>query len=82
MRSPNELLSYATHRGPQKLVDVWSMSRGTVTIRCGLTTHPAGWVLRLTAGDNSFRSQVCETEQAVRETSDGWRAEAAAKGWV
>ena len=82
MRCPNDLLSYATHRGPQRLGDVWSLSRGPLTIRCGLSTHPAGWELRLTAGDNSFRSKICETEQEIQTISGAWRAEARAKGWT
>lgn len=78
----NAFPSYAAHRGPQRLGEVWFMSRGPITIRCCLSTHPQGWELGLRAADNFFRTQICWSEQQVRDVSDAWQAEAVAKGFV
>ena len=72
---------YDTHRGPQKLAELWTVSRGVHAIRCAVSTHPAGWELKLTAADSAFRTHLCETVQDVQDTADDWRAEATAKGW-
>lgn len=79
--APMPIAPYNLDRGPQKLADLWTVSRGVQSIRCGLSTHPAGWELKLTASDSAFRTRICETTQAVRDTATNWRAEAAAKGW-
>jgi hypothetical protein len=50
-------------------------------MRCALSTHRLGWELRLTAGSNFLRSQVCKTQTDVFETSAAWKAEAVSKGW-
>ena len=79
--TPMLLAPYNVDRGPQKLADLWTVSRGVQSIQCRLSTHPAGWELKLTASDCPFRTRICETMQAVRDTATNWRAEAAAKGW-
>jgi hypothetical protein len=72
---------YSVHRGPQKLSDLWTVSRGVQSIRCALSTHPAGWEIKLTTDESAFRTRICETVEAVRETADTWREEATGKGW-
>jgi hypothetical protein len=76
------LQKYDYYQGPKLLGDLWTLTKGQLKLRCALATHRLGWELRLTAGANFLRSQVCKTEQEVFETHEGWRAEAIAKGWV
>ena len=73
---------YEVHRGPQKLAELWTLSRGVRDIRCALFTHPAGWELKLIAVDSAFRTRLCETSQQIHDTADRWRAEASTKGWT
>ena len=72
---------YDFYRGPKPLADEWTVSRDTLKMRCALSTHRLGWELRLTAGSNFLRSQVCKTQTEVFETSATWKAEAVSKGW-
>jgi hypothetical protein len=76
------LQRYDFYRGPQSLGDLWTMRRGALTLRCALATHRLGWELRLTAGSNFSRSQVCKGPQEVFDAADAWKAEAAAQGWT
>jgi hypothetical protein len=73
---------YDYYRGPKALADEWTVTRGQLGMRCALSTHRLGWELRLTAGSNFLRSQVCKTQTEVFETSAAWRAEAISKGWT
>jgi hypothetical protein len=75
------LKRYDFYKGPQPVGDLWTLSRGALVMRCALATHSFGWELRLTAGSNFSRSQVCKTETQVTETADGWKAEAEKQGW-
>jgi hypothetical protein len=75
------LKRYDYYSGPQSLGDMWTLTRGAVTLRCALATHRLGWELRLTAGANFLRSQVCKSQQEVHDTSTAWRTEAVTKGW-
>ncbi len=72
---------YDYYRGPKALADEWTVSREQLKMRCALATHRLGWELRLTAGSNFLRSQVCKTQTEVFETSAAWKAEAMSKGW-
>ena len=80
--STDRLDRYDYYRGPKPLADRWTATRDTLRMRCSLSTHRLGWELRLTAGSNFRRSQVCKTEREVHETSDAWKAEAISKGWT
>jgi hypothetical protein len=75
------LEKYDYYRGPRPLADEWTVSRGTLKMRCALSTHRLGWELRLTAGANFLRSHVCKTQKEVFDTSAAWKAEALSKGW-
>lgn len=75
------LQKYDYYKGPQKLGELWTLARGTLTMRCTLATHAHGWELRLGAG-NFSRVEVCRTESDVFGLADGWKAEAQAKGWA
>ena len=79
---PAPLKRYDYYKGPERLGDEWTLSRGTLTMRCVLSTNKLGWELRLTAGSSFSRSQVCKSEADVRTTSAAWAAEARAKGWA
>jgi hypothetical protein len=75
------LQRYDYYRGAQPLGELWTMTRDALKLRCALATHRLGWELRLTAGSSFSRSHVCKSQEEVFDTSDAWRAEAAAKGW-
>ena len=79
---PATLARYDYYHGPKALADLWTMSRGSVKLRCALSTHQLGWELRLTAGSNFLRSQVCKSEPAVFDSAEAWRKEASDKGWT
>jgi hypothetical protein len=79
--APPVLQKYDYYLGPKALGDVWTLTRGPLKLRCALATHRLGWELRLTAGANFLRSQICKSEQEVSETQTAWRAEAITKGW-
>jgi hypothetical protein len=78
---PPTLARYDYYLGPKRLGDLWTLTRGTLTLRCALSTHRLGWELRLTSGANFSRTQVCKTETDVFATSDTWRADALKQGW-
>ena len=78
---PMQIRPYDVQRGPQKLADLWTVNRGLQSIRCALSTHPAGWELKLTAADTAFRTHLCETAEAIHDTAGKWHAEAIAKGF-
>jgi hypothetical protein len=78
---PMQLRPYENQRGPQRLPDLWTVSRGIQSIRCALSTHPSGWELKLTAADTAFRTCLCQTMEDVRDTARKWHAEATSKGW-
>ena len=75
------LRRYDYYQGPQALGNVWTLQRGAVILRCALATHSLGWELRLVAGKNFIRTQVCKSEQDVTRVSDAWSAEARTKGF-
>ena len=78
---PRTLDRYDYYRGPKQLPDEWTVSRQQLKMRCALSTHRLGWELRLTAGANFLRSQVCKTQREVFDTSAAWKAEAIGQGW-
>ena len=80
MPQDTRLQRYDYYKGPQKLDDLWTLTRPPVTMRCSLSTHAHGWQIRLTAG-NFSRAQICKTETDVFTTADAWMAEAKGKGW-
>ncbi len=79
---PPALPRYDYYKGPQSLGDVWTLTKGSLKLRCALATHRLGWELRLTAGANRLRSHVCRSRQEVADTQDAWKAEAVAQGWA
>lgn len=76
------LRRYDHYAGPQRIGDLWTLTRGTATLRCHLSTHARGWELRLTSGANFLRSHVCRAEDEVFSTSQAWETEAKGKGWA
>lgn len=74
------LPKYDYYKGPQKLPDLWTRSRGTLTMRCAISTHAHGWELKLTAGGFS-RTEICRTQNDVFTVADAWATEAGTKGW-
>ena len=77
-----DLKRYDYYGGPKALGDLWTLTRGAITLSCAVSTHRTGWELRLTAGSNFIRSQVCKTESDVHETAAAWKKEAEGQGWV
>jgi hypothetical protein len=80
--SSRTLERYDYYRGPRPLGDEWTLTRGSIKLRCALATHRLGWELRLTAGSNFIRSKVCKTQTDVFDTSTAWKAEAIGQGWT
>lgn len=81
MPLPSPLTKYDYYLGPKSLGAAFTLKRGELPMRCALSTHRLGWELRLTAGTNFLRSQVCKSEGEVISVSDAWQAEAKTKGW-
>ena len=82
MDRQSSLPRYDYYKGPQRLGDLWTLSRDLLTMQCVITTHAHGWELRLTAGTSFSRVQVCKTEKELFDTSDAWQAQAKAQGWT
>jgi hypothetical protein len=78
---PGTLTKYDFYKGPKPIGDMWTLTRGELTMRCAVSTHSLGWELKLTAGASFSRSQVCKTQAEVFATADAWKAEAIGKGW-
>jgi hypothetical protein len=76
------LRPYDSFRGIEPLGQTWTLKKDARTADCALTTHPLGWELKVTLGDELVRSQVCKTETSVFDTSDEWRRQWEAKGWT
>jgi hypothetical protein len=76
------LQPYDGFRGVQILGDMWVLTQGRRSLRCLLSTHPLGWELRLSIGENLSRSQVCRLQREVFDFSEHWRSEAEGKGWT
>ena len=76
-----EFKRYHFYQGPRALGDLWTLARGTATLRCALATHRLGWELRLTSGANRIRSEVCKAQAEVSRTSEAWETEAKGQGW-
>lgn len=72
---------YAYYEGPKPIGEIWTLRRDTLTMSCTLATHRLGWELRLTAGRNVVRTQLCTFEADVFTTSQAWRDEAQRQGW-
>ena len=75
------LKKYDYYLGAKAIGDLWSISRGALTMRCGVSTHRLGWELRLTSSSSFSRAQICKAETEVFSTADLWLAEAKSKGW-
>jgi hypothetical protein len=79
---PDALTKYDFYRGPQRLAELWGLRRDRLKLVCALSTHRLGWELRLGAGTNFTRSQVCKSQSEVAEVADKWKAEALRQGWT
>lgn len=75
------LRRYDYYKGPERLGELWALTRGALTMRCAVHTHSLGWELKLTAG-NFSRAHVCKSEAEAHQTSSSWKTEATAKGWT
>ena len=73
---------YEYYQGPKRLPDLWALGRSGLTLRCEIATHRLGWELKLSAGANRLRTQVCKGEAEVHKTSDAWKTEATGQGWA
>jgi hypothetical protein len=57
------------------------LGKGDRIAHCALQTHPLGLELRLSAGGELLRSQVCRSEDDVLNTFEQWKAAMQAKAW-
>ena len=76
------LRAYDADLGTEPLGELWRLEHAGRALRCVLTTHTLGWELKVWAGEEFSRSQVCKTQDDVFDVSAAWRAEAIAKGWT
>lgn len=76
------LKKYDYYKGPESLGALWTLKRDPLTMTCALFTHAHGWEIRLTAGANFRRTQICKGEGDVFRTSDTWKEEAKRQGWT
>lgn len=67
--------------GPQEVSDMWTVTRDGLLLRCVLWSHSLGWELQVVSDDELVRSQLCQTEKEVFNTSQTWKARAVADGW-
>ena len=72
---------YDSTVGPFRAGDMWHLHRSGKALRCALWTHPLGWELRVDAGAEMARTQVCRHQADVFKTAEAWKAEALQKGW-
>jgi hypothetical protein len=79
---PDPLAKYDFYRGPVKLGELWSLRRDTLKLVCSLSTNRLGWELRLGAGTNFARAQVCKAQSEVFAVAEQWKAEALRQGWT
>jgi len=77
----DDLIKYDFYRGAQKLGELWHLRRDTLKLTCVVSTHRLGWELRLGAGSNFTRSEVCKTKADVFAVAEKWKAEALKQGW-
>ena len=55
--------------------------KGDAVARCTAWTHVFGHEVRLTAGDELLRSQVCRTTKQILDAMEQWKAAMVDKGW-
>lgn len=67
---------------PEYMGDTIRLRKGTLEARCGLWSHQFGWELRLDAGGEMLRTQVCRSQEEVLSTTEEWRAALEEKGWT
>ena len=61
---------------------VWLMTKGGNVARCALWTHPFGAELRISIGDDLFRSHASRDVNALIDMSAEWRRQFHGKGWT
>ena len=66
---------------PQRLDDVFTVSKGDRLATCSLWTHDLGWECRLLTGGELIATQVCRREADIEAFSATWRKALAEKGW-
>jgi hypothetical protein len=67
---------------PALLGVVWTLRKGDRTATCEVWSHPLGWELRLSAGDEFVRSEVCRSLVGYLDVADTWRVAFVDKGWA
>ena len=72
---------YNASRGQEHFADLFALRLDAFEMRCRLSTHPLGWEMHLTVGQQLMRSQVCRTESEVFAFMNAWYQEAIVKSW-
>src|SRR5262245_45179612 len=75
------LVRYEWRGTPVELANMGELHKTGRRMICKLASHPIGWELRVTIGDELIRSEACRTQERVLDLSDEWRVAAEAKGW-
>jgi hypothetical protein len=67
---------------PERLSPVWMVRKGQRAAECSIWTHPLGFELRLSVGDELLRSEVIRDQDALIRVQEAWRQALEAKGWT
>ena len=81
MSPPKGLRRYNASHGQEHFADLFALRLDAFEMRCRLSTHPLGWELHLTVGQQLLRSHVCKTESEVFGQMNAWYQDATTKGW-
>lgn len=61
---------------------VWTLTKGTRTLRCEIENHPLGQEVRLYEGDELRRSEVVRSQSEILTRPQDWKGAALAKSWL
>lgn len=67
--------------GPERLSPAWTLHKGRKTAECSVWSHVLGFELRLEAGGEILRTEVCRTQDDLIRVYEEWRTALATKGW-
>src|SRR4051794_17694465 len=62
--------------------ELWRMRKGDRVLRCVSVYTAAGLDLRLFAGEEMFRTELCGSAPMLRARAESWRTQLNASGWT
>lgn len=71
----------ATWNGvPVELETLWTLSKGSKTVRLVMWSHQLGWELKVD-GAGILLTQVCRSDQEIEDVASAWKQAMLEKGW-